>query len=374
MEPQVDHQPIGLNFSDLFGENNSTLSMERVDAFLKKVIQISSDKFQANPNQLVRVVHGKKVLWMTQEQANRYLQMEPGQNQMQQDVENALRGGLQYIRQELEILLALAMHTYSHLKEQQLIFQKDIEKIGPSLQRRQNEINEGIAETAQSETVLHVKRQRNPILDQYEEMMGEFINAKNIGDMERAAQLAKQLTEKKKDYLLITRSIEPDVRTIYFHRMNLQKTKKRIIKTQGDLCNSRKDSLKFEITELQENLESIKEQIQAAEEDGADSALVKLQHDDMYELENKEKELHEKAMEFSSLNTESQIIEKKANEIEQVIQHIQNDVLQETDQQVNVNELKRSPMQKSTAKKSTPNQNQPQTSKRVGGMHFKKSK
>lgn len=362
-------QVVGINFSDLFGEDSSDISMERVEAFLKKAVNYTSERSSTNPNQLVRVVHGKKVMWMTQTQADKYLSMESDEDQMQKDVEQALRGGLQYIRQELEILLALAIYTFNQFKEQQLVNQKDIDRIGPSLQRRQAEINEGISETRESETVLEVKRRRNPLLDEYEELMGEFINAKSTGDMDAAMELAKKLAEKKKYYLLLARGIEPDVRTIYYHRMNLQKTKKRILNTQGELCNSRKDALKLEITEIQDNLDSIKEQMQTADEDGVDSASLKIQTLDIYDLESKEKELNEKASELKTLDTESKIIEKKEAETEAVIEHIQEDVLQEADTKVDMNDLKKT--QRKSPQKPQQHQSSVAKQKRTG-MHTRK--
>ena len=329
----------GISFTDIFGEDSSSISMEKVDAFFRKAIDYTASANKISPNQLVRVVHGKKVMWMTQQQASLYLKDDGESGEMQKDVEKAIRGNLKYIRQELEILLALALYSFSHYKQLNSISPKDIDRIGPSLQRRQSEINEGISQTIEGEAILDSKRRKNPLLGEYEEMMGAFINAKNKGDQASAMQLARQLAEKKKYYLLLARGIEPDIRTIYYHRLNLQKTKKRILSTQGELCSSRLDTLRLEITEIRQNLNSIKDQIRAAEESGQDSAALTIQKLKNYDLSDTEKVLNEKSVEMLAMKTESKIIEKQEAEVDSVIQNIQENVLGETDTKINVTEL-----------------------------------
>jgi hypothetical protein len=361
---------VGISFSQLFGEDSANLSMEKVEAFLQQAVKFTSEKAKVNPNQLVRIVHGKKVMWMTQVQASEYLKTEASDSQMQKDIERALRGGLKYLRQELEILLALAISTFTQFKEAEAINQKDIERIEPSLKRRQQEINEGISETSECEAILEAKRRKNPLLDEYEEMMGHFITAKTNGDMQTAMQLAKGLAEKKKYYLLLARGIEPDIRTIYYHRLNLQKTKKRILNTQGELCNSRQDALQLEISELQQNLNSVQAQGNLAAEDGLDAASMTLGKLSQYDLENVKKELTEKSTELLSLKTESGIIQKQESECEAVIEHIQSDVLQETDTKVNMKDVM------STQRKAVQPQHQSSVAKKKtgSGMHLRRGR
>lgn len=354
-----------ISFADLFGEDNTKLSMERVEAFINRAVELSSTIANITPNQLIRVIHEGKILWMTHQEAKNYL-ANTDQADLQEDVEKALHGALIYIRQELEILLALANYTFNKFVQDKAISPMEINQFSASLQRRKAELKESVSQTAHCEAILKAKRRENPLLDEYEQLMGEFINAKNHGDMDTAMKLARHLAEKKKYYLLLAHSIEPDIHTIYYHRHNLQKAKKRIINTQGQLCSSRLESLRLEISELQENLESIKNQLKAAEDNGEETASATLKKEDLFSLKTKEKELTNKSSELLSLKTESKILEKQETKIKSIIQQIQENVLQDPQSKPNVVDLKR----KQKKVHSLPQQSTTPKSKQ-SGMHVR---
>ncbi len=368
--PDMELEKItGVKFSDLFGADDETISMERVEAFLNRVVNLAAEHAETSPNQLVRVVHHGKVLWMTHKQASEYLKksQEPD---IQQEVEKALKGGVKYIRQELEILLAIAFYTIRKFKEKNLIPAKEIERIEPQLKRRQKEISAGISCTYSSETVLAEKRRKNPLIEEYEFKMGEFLNVKSQGNMQNAMELAKELNAKKKKYLLLVRSIEPDVRTIYYHRLNLQKTKKRILGTQSDLCLSRKDLLEFEMKDLQNNLDSVKDNLDMAEEEGLDSAASEIKRLRQFDMGSVEEELNDKKGELQALERESEFLERQEKETDAVIDHIAENVLQEQDLKFDMSDVV-----KQTQKPLFQNENQAQFAQekqKSSGMHSAK--
>ncbi len=361
---------VGVDFAYLFS-GEGEISLERVEAFLDRVIKMASDQAKISPHQLVRVIHNGKVTWMTQKQALEFLQKSKD-IEMQSEVQRALKGELKFIRQELEILLAIANFTLRQYKKNQALNQKEIERIEPSLQRRQRELNEGVTSSIESETIVKEKRRKNPLLDQYESMMGEFLEEKNQGNLARAAQLAKELAAKKRQYILLTRSIEPDIQTIYYHRLNLQKTKKRILNSQNDLCASRKDRLQVELHELKNNFKEVQAVIQEAEKSGLDSAAKQIEKDQYYDLSQTKNQIQECEGELNALEKEQTIIEQQEKNVESVIQHISENVLQETDTQLNIDEMKKH-TPKPPQKQTPASQEAAEEKRKSGGMHFKRS-
>ncbi len=360
----------GFKISNFFGSGQDSISLEKVEAFLKKAVSVASEHADLAPNQLVRVVNKGQVLWMTQKQAVDFLERATDPD-IQKEVEKALRGDVKYIRQELEILLAIAFYTLNKYKESEDLKGEDINRIQPSLQRRQKEIADGISQSAESEAILAEKRRRNPVISQYEDKMGDFLDCKAKGDMTKASVLAKELAAQKKQYLLHVRAIEPDVRTIYYHRLNLQKTKKRIINTQSEICSSRRDFLELEVSELRNSLESIQEEMEIAGEEGFDSAAAQIKKMELYDPEEIEKEIEEKTLELDALDAESAILERQEEETSAVINHIAEDVLQEQELKVDMSEVKhtKKPIISDDRKKQSSVAKQKRT-----GMHVSKFK
>ncbi len=369
---QYDVQSItGFQIGVLFGPDQESISMERVEMFLKKAINVASERTGCTPNQLVRIVHNNKVIWLTQQQAADFLEtgLEPD---VQKEVERVLRGDLKYIRQELEILLAIAFYILNKYKENESIPQEDINRIEPGLQRRQREMKDGISNTTESEMILADKRRRNPLIDEYEQKMGEFLNLKAKGDLQRAVVLARELKEEKKRYLLLVRSIEPDVKTIYYHRLNLQKTKKKIISTQNELCSTRKDLLELQVIDLQNNIEAIQVETDTASEHGMDSASAEIKRLRTYDIDDVKKELTEKQREIQTLEKESAILERQENETQAVIEHIADTVLEQQDLKIDTKDIVRKASKPLFTAESKPVKEEPP--KKLSGMHFSKSR
>ncbi|MGC9327987.1 MAG: hypothetical protein ACP5I1_10165, partial [Candidatus Hinthialibacter sp.] len=240
-------RPARVSIQELFGSSGENISMERVEAVFSKMIQIASEKAQTHPHSLVRVVHGNRVAWMTRQQAADYLNKSSQNASLRDDVEKALKGELKHIRRELELLLVIAQYTLEQFRKNQQISLEAVQRIEPGLQRRQNEISQDVSRAAESEAIVEKARRRNPIIAEFETMMGEFLQEKSKGNLQQAKEIARRLSEKKTQYVLATRAIEPEVRTIYYHRLNLQKTKKRLLHTQNEMCSSRQDSLLIEL-------------------------------------------------------------------------------------------------------------------------------
>ena len=364
----------GLSFQDFFGPNgDAEISMERVEAFLNKVVEIAAQQAEVNPCALVRVVHGGRVTWMTQEQASEFLRDTSDKVDIRRDVENALKGQLQHIRQELEILLAIAQYTLDHFRKNEAIPPDEIKRFEPGLQRRQYEIREGVSQSAESEALVDEKRRRNPVIAEFEDLMGKFLREKSKGNMEQATVFARSLSDKKKQYILVTRAIEPDVRTIYYHRLNLQKTKKRLLHTQNELCSSRKDSLVIELNELKSQLASVKQDTQEAEYAGQDTAAATIDRQDLYDEGNVKKEISEKVTELESLKKETDILDKQEASVDAVISTISEQVLGDADTKVDIKaQLQRESMKAKPKAAQQQTSGDGQTKSKSHGMHVRR--
>jgi len=214
------------------------------------------------------------------------------------------------------------------------------------------------------------KRRKSPLLDQYELTMGEFMNARENGNSIRASELAKFLASNKKQYLRIARAIEPDVQTIYYHRLNLQKTKKRIISSQNDLCSTRKDALQFELEQLRDNIHSVRQSMESAEEEGLDAAAVQIDKLRLYDVDKAEEEILEKSGELDALAKETSILDRQEKEVDVVIQHISENILKAPEIKVNLEEMQNVPRKPGVKMQQS---HQPDAVKKRGsGMHFKR--
>jgi hypothetical protein len=343
MSDTKNPKPIIVTFDQIQANANDRVEFSEVEALLNQISQQAADEARLSPNQLVRVVHNQEILWMTQKQALDFLQNQT-ESDLQKDVELALKSDLKFIRRELEIWICLAQHILESLKEDESLSQEEITQIEQSLQRRKKELQNGVLHTTESEAMVANKRKKTPILDEYETIMGQFLNAKDQGDQEKAATYAKILNENKKMYLLLSRALEPDLQTINYYRLNLQKTKRRIINTHQELCASRTNNVNLEIQRILEELQVISKETKAAEQEGLNQAHAEIKKQDIRTLFKSRKHLEinldYKEKELQSLTVESSILQKQEQQTGQVIQHITENILKGYDPKVDIGEIK----------------------------------
>lgn len=344
MAQVLDNRFNSIPFSEIMGEEDGPFSMEKVEKFLDRFAKMAAKDAEVSPNQLVRVIRGTTVTWMTKQQAQEYLEL--GQDhELQQEVEQALKADLKFIRQELEILLALAVYTFNQFKSNNSLTPADIDRIEPSLRRRKIEINTGIAHTRECELRMRERRRQNPILDEYEALMGEFLNYQNRSttliskERERVHEVATLLKVYKRKYLLLAKALEPDLHTVYQQRMNLQKTKRRILNTQNELISSRSNMLNIEIGVLQEHLSIISEEVKQAEKEGEQQAALTIERSIMYASESTQMKIEQKQNELEVLQLEKKAVEKQEAKVDRVVDHISTQVLREQDNEVPSNKI-----------------------------------
>ncbi len=284
------------------------------DTFKSKIsnqTKVLSEFKETDPNQLIRFVSKGRVIWMTHEQAVRML--EEDENGLKNDIENTLNGDIVAIRQEMQVLLAHLRHSLEEYCEKKAIPSKEAGRLNPMIEQRDQELQAGIENSILTQNLLEEKKKTRPFLNEYEHLMAQFVSISDDRNSLLARHLAQQLQKHKNTYLKQLDALEKEMKQSYKSRLTLQKSKRNIIDTQIDVCQTRHSSLETE---------------SAASASGTTN-----------ETEN---------LELVCLETATNLWKKEKHRVEAVIENIADEVLQEPD-------LKTSPLEQAKEKKESQN-------------------
>jgi hypothetical protein len=322
-------------------ERRDDLSLDDFEAFLDQTRPVDAEQKGANPDQLVRVVHEGKIQWMTHEEANAFLQLADDQDRRQsaikREIRRALRGETQSLADELSVLFAICASAINRYKQEGSISESDVKNsIEPSLKLRFREAANLFDCIREVEQIIDVKRKQHPIFDQYEAKLGQMLNLKRKGAEAEAAELARELRAKKRKYIMMSRTIEPDVYTNYYYRMELQKSKREILIHQQQISTRRVEHLGREISQLKEELRHRK-----IEKEAHDARITKEVAPSETEVERHQRNIEQihqireklvgKEMERGSLEREAKILTTHVEDTGKVISHIDEEVLKDSE-------------------------------------------
>ncbi|MBI1390631.1 MAG: hypothetical protein GC154_19550 [bacterium] len=310
-----------ISFDDLFDETDPSKFEERLSGFLKNIVDSSSQTHGVSSDALVRIVHNGEILWMTQQQADQFLQQHRGTSQessLRAAVERALKGESQNTRHELLALLGTAKLSIEHLKDNPGVSKLELHELKPFLQRTQSEIDDILKEVASMETHVANVRQDQPAIREYEAKVGEMLEKKKADDWDGARRIAMELQQKKNFYLLCCRSIEPEIRALYHRRLDLQKIKKRLLNVHRNLCAHKAGRLELEIGEIRDRVQSLQQG--AAVSNSANTAR---------EVEELSKKLEKNRKEAEALNRQNRYFVQEENRTQAVISEIACNVLKQ---------------------------------------------
>ncbi|MFH1739731.1 MAG: hypothetical protein ABIH23_12035 [bacterium] len=325
------------SFDSIFGvEEDADLSLKKFDDYWERSRPAEAAKKGVDPNQLVRFVHGGKVHWITQDEASLYLQLsdddDKRQNAIKKEIKRAMRGESQSLSDEMSVLLAISTSTLNRYKREEAIPKSEIARIEPTLQRRFQEVEQLVAGLQEAEETIANKRKREPIFDEYEAKLGEMMNFQRQGKDAEAAALARELESKKRQYVIMSRSIEPDVYTTYFYRMELQKAKKRVLSVQKYLSSQRENSLEDEVGDLKEALGQLK--TEKEQQDGLMARGVSIDshkyEQTVEKIDKTQEKLEGGAMEMQTLEQESRLLVNQIENADEVISYISEEVLKDS--------------------------------------------
>ncbi|MFH1740449.1 MAG: hypothetical protein ABIH23_15680 [bacterium] len=329
-----------LSLDNLLPKDGGDVSLDTLYKALDRLVASEAAKCNVNANDLVRVVHDGEVTWITAQQARLYLQSDSEQQDgqaLRDNVERALKGEARILHQELRVLLAIATGTFQNLQSQGLIDEKESGRIKPSISRREEEIKETFSQLYEVEERIRSARRRQPLIGEYEQRMGQLLNFQSEGKMTEARELAQQLAMDKKKYVLVSRALEPDVKTSYYHRLDAQKTRKKTLNLQQTLCLKKEGAISLHIGQLESQMKTIEEQLDRAQDvQATDSAQAEIVHKAKEQLAKTDEQIQQASSQLEAVKSETQVLQKQEKETDQVIEHIAANVLQEQEFTVDV--------------------------------------
>ena len=316
----IDREQYSISFESIFGTTEN-LDMDKLDQFLAEMMEETFKNANHSPNELIRVVDRGAIRWMTAEQAEDFLHQNGDEEdqEFQHNLQMALRGDSRILSQELRILLLLAIGTMKKYETEQAIPMEEIRRLEIQLTRLSRNIHGYLGELSQIESRIKDTRQRNPILDEFEGKMGKLLNFQKEGENNKALELAKELAAIKKRYVLLSKGLINDNNLAYHCRLDLQRQKKSVLSSHRYMAAQREGALQEELLDLRKSIDNIKSILARESGDGRQKyeQMLDQKHEVVVKDEN----------ELQVVQHEQAVLEKKENETEAVISHIQDSVL-----------------------------------------------
>ncbi len=272
-----------ITIDDVF--NGDDIDLDKLTAKLDDLIELDCEKKDAKPTDMIRIVHNGQVMWLSQEQARVYLDghTDPDSEEamIQRDIKRALKGNTRLLRQEMQTLIAMSLSSLQSYLEGEQVDAKQAQKTEQQLRRKWQDTSQQIVGMTAAEDHMKELRQKNPQLDAFEALLGEFLNARQTGDTEKVERLQYELSNLQRTYLIMARVLDPDTKALQQHRLDLQKSKKFILNLEKDLAAERRDILKMEVKKMQKHLRALKTEI--ASDEGPSDELKMTSHLDIEE-------------------------------------------------------------------------------------------
>lgn len=308
---------INISFDDIFGSNPEDVSMSKLENFLERIVSDTFQQNNKNPNQLVRIVDCGVIRWMTSEEAESFLQSadQDRDRQLQQSVQQALRGDSRILEQEIKILFLLANNTLKQYHTNRLIPEAEIQRMEPTVIRLGRQVSFHLTQLQEIDRRIHDLRVQHPILDEFEEKMGTLLNLQKNGNHQAAAAIAVQLAGMKNTYVRLSRGLKSDIDAGIHLRLDLQRQKKSILSAHRYLIAQREGVLQIETKDLRESVENLKVLLRRSEGE----KKTNYEHS----LANKSDQLESKEIELSVVQKEQIVIKKKEEETDRIISRME---------------------------------------------------
>jgi len=316
---EVEGAMASVDIGQIFGQSENITAFEKQRQSWDQESREAVRKKKVSQNGLVRVFHEGKVLLLTTDEAAKILQEKEGedaaQDALRRNLEKALYGGGRAVAEELRMLFFFAVQSLTERVKDESISDKEAESMTMNLRRRFNEAEENISALVQVENELTQRKNAEPIFAAYESKMARMIRFKRDGQMEQAVALAKELERDKKLYLLHSRALEPLTYASYYHRLDLQKSKSRVLKIQQQLTEMRDTVVRKVLQEIQTTLQGNGEDLQ--------QQLATLDHSESAQKFLKYQQ------ELQKLTLEVKVLVKTISEVDKVCRWIETEVFKD---------------------------------------------
>lgn len=319
-----------VSLSSLSEGDNQEVSSEKLEEFLESMIDLSSEQHGVRPDALVKVVYDGELIVLTQEQADHLLHDPTYEGETLSDlrtaVERALKGEAAFIRQELMVLVMMARMTLDQFRKDTSIDQVEITRLYPVLERTEKESDKILKEIEDMTNRIEKSRSQHPIISEYETKVGQMVALQQSADLVAAKRIALELKSKKKHYLFCCRAMEPDIKSIQFRRLDLQKIKKRLLSIHRYLLAQKVDGLQIEVDSIKEKIKALSSG-QGIEKTSLASASADKTNENLQELEKMIHVLQEREEQIKSIETQTGVFHKGEEKTETVISEIATNVL-----------------------------------------------
>ena len=273
-EEEVSLRNIGaVSMEDVF--TGDDLDLDRLTEKLDDLIELDCEKRDAPPTDMIRVAYNGSVMWLSKEQAEIYLEgrtdMDKEAAMIQREIKRALKGNIRVLRQEMQTLMAMAFSSLQAYVEGGQMEPELAQETEQHLRRNWQEVSQLMVEMTGAEDHIKELRNKNPQLDAFEDILGEFVNARQRGDKETVQKLQNEIANMQRTYLIMARVLEPDTTVLQKDRLDLQRSKKAILSAEKEMASKRRDILRLEVKRLQKHLRILKTELST--EDGPTDEL-----------------------------------------------------------------------------------------------------
>lgn len=309
-----------ISFETVFGNPSGDIPLAQIEDFLDKVVQDHFQNSKSDTYELIRVVDQGKVFWMTAEQTEQYILSMDDEHRktLKKKLNDTLRGDSVILSQEIKILLMLAFGTLKQYRKATLIPYQEIQRVELVLNRVGRAAYTTLDQLRQVE--LHIKdtRRKNPVVDEFERKMAQFLTWQKQGENDKAALLAKDLVNLKKRYLIVSKVLTNDKNLSQTYRLEAQRNKKAILSNQKYLSAQREGVLQDELNDLRITMKNVKTIIEK------ESGEERLKYEQM--LKDNEEKQSKSAYELNLVQREKVLLEKKEKETDEMIQKMEEEL------------------------------------------------
>lgn len=267
-EEDIHLRDVGaISIDDVFKDED--IDLDRLSEKLDQLIELDCEKRDASPNDLIRIVHNGEVMWLSHEQAEVFLNgpssPDSEKRLLQMNVRRALKGNTRVLRQEMQTLIAMGLSSLQNYIENDEVDPQQAQRVEQQLRRKWQDVSQLIVGITSSEDNMRDLRKKNPQLDAFESLLGEFVNARAKGDKTKSEKLQNELVKLQRTYLIMARVLEPDTKVLQQNRLDLQQSKKFILSIQKEMAASKRDVLKMEVKRLTKHLRVLKKELMEGE-------------------------------------------------------------------------------------------------------------
>ena len=304
---------ISISFDEIFGSNPENITLDKLEEIVSQVVSETIQNTNRDPNELVRIVEDGKISFLTYEEAERILNSKEKnlKDNLQKNLQNAIRGDSKTLAQEMRVLIAIAQGTVNKYRESHLIPEPELLRTEPQIMRIGRQIINILNQLIEIEQKIRAIRGKNPLMATFEKKISELLVLQKQGEHDAALLLAKEIAGLKIRYLRLSKTLDSDQRQSQFVRLDIQHQKKMILNMQRYLTAQRVGVLQEALEDTRKTINNIKAVLVKSSSDDKDRYSKVLNHHETIAVKS--------SKELTTLEKEKNILEIQEKETDLVI-------------------------------------------------------